>query len=254
MWLAAFVSILLSSVAFGQMYGDPGLVRPDTTKKDTTAAIIPEEAAPETSAESSSLELAKRWIHRLLTRGVLNTNHIGAFAEYQLTDWSPTAGSMGPVRLNLKVVYLGPASFMEQDAEWVQATVSVFGESDRRIAFDFVLPSDKEHSLPLRTLAKEEEQPLREISFAASSGGLDYDAIDSPRDIGEEVVELSHGKYLCHHFRGSGDNGELVDLFLSSEVKPYGIVVMGYGDEGLTLVRKGADATPLLDVPPPPSR
>jgi hypothetical protein len=236
------------------MYGDPGIARPDTTKRDTTEVVVPEEAAPETAAEPSSFESAKLWVRRVLERGVLNTNHIGGFAEYQLTDWSLVSGSMGPVRLNLKVVYLGPASFMEQDAEWVQATVLVFGESDRRIAFDFVLPSDKEHSLPLRTLAQEEGAPLREISFAASPGGLDYDAIDSPRDIGEELVELSHGKYLCHHFRGSGENGELVDLFLSSEVKPYGIVVMGYGDEGLTLVRKGADATPLLDVPPPPSR
>jgi len=254
MFLAAFVSILLSSAAFGQMYGEPGLVRPDTTKRDTTAAIVIEEAASETSAEPSSFESAKLWMRRLLVRGVLNTNHIGGFAEYQLTDWSSAAGSMGPIRLNMKVVYLGSTLFNGQDAEWVQAVVRVFGESDKRIAFDFVLPSNKERSLPLRALVKGESEPLREISFAASSSGLDYDAMDSPRDMGEAVVELSHGKYLCHHFRGSGDNGELVDLFLSSEVKPYGVVVMGYGSEGLTLVRKGADATPLLEVPPPPSR
>lgn len=252
MWLAAIISLVLSSVAFGQMYGDPGLVRPDTSKKDTTAATVLEEPVPTTAGEHSPFELARRWIRRVMVRSVLNTNHIGGFAEYQLTEWSPAAGSMGPIRLNMKIVYLGSVVFTGQDAEWVQAVVRVLGESDRQITFDFVLPSDKQHRLPLRALVKEEGEPLREISFAASSSGLDYDAIDSPRDSGEELVELSHGKYLCHHFRGSGENGEPVDLFLSSEVKPYGVVVMGYGDEGLTLVRKGADATPLLEVPPPP--
>jgi len=143
---------------------------------------------------------------------------------------------------------------MGQDAEWVQASVRVFGEQDTRILFDFLFPSRNKREAPLRTLVKEEGQPLREVSFALPAGTPDYDAMDNPRDIGEKLVELSHGKYLCRHFRGSGDGGAEVHLFLSAEVNPYGIVVMGYGDEGLTLIRKGSDATPLLDIPLPPSR
>jgi hypothetical protein len=251
LWLAAIISILFSSTAFAQMYGDPALVRPDTAKHDTAAAVIPQEIAPETQAATLPFDLAKLWIRRVLLRGVLNTNQIGGLAEYQLTDWSPESGSMGPIKLSMKVVYLGSADFNGQDAEWVQAVVMVFGETDKRIAFDFVLPTDKQRSLPLRALAKEDDAPLREISFAVSSNSLDYDATDNPSDMSEEVVELSHGKYLCHHFRGSGANGEPVDLFLSSEVKPFGIVVMGYGNQGLTLIRKGADATPLLEIPTP---
>ncbi|MFH1010382.1 MAG: hypothetical protein V1784_04005 [bacterium] len=252
--LALLFCLCIASAACGQMYGDPSLVRPDTSLSDTAEAIILEEAVPETLAGPSAFEQAKLWTRRLLLRGVLNTNHIGAFAEYQLTDWSLVSGSMGPVRLNLKVVYLGSASFMGQEAEWVQASVRVFGETDTRILFDFLFPSRDKREAPLRTLVKEEGQSLREISLALPAGAPDYDAMDNPRDIGEKLIELSHGKYSCRHFRGAGDNGAEVHLFLSPEVNPYGVVVMGYGDEGLTLIRKGADATPLLDVPPPPTR
>lgn len=254
--LTVFVIILVffSGVAFGQMYGDPSLVRPDTAKQDTVQAIILEEAVPEVAPGPPAADLAKRWTRRLLLRGVLNTNHIGAFAEYQLTDWSLATGSGGPIRAYLKVVYLGPIIFLGEDAEWVQVSVRVLGEVDKRVAFDFLLPTSAEQFLPLRTLVREEGQALREISFALPAGRADYDALDNPRDVGEETVELSHGKYYCGHFRGSGEDGAPVDLFLSPEVSPYGIVVMGYGDEGLTLIRKGADATPLFDVPPPPSR
>jgi hypothetical protein len=246
--------LLVTGTAFGQMYGDPGLARPDTSKQDTTQAPILEEAPPETVATTSPYNLAKLWTRRLLLRGVLNTNHIGAYAEYQMTDWSLAGGSMGPVELNLKVVYLGPVSFMGQDADWVQVSALVLGETDTKIIFDFLLPSGDKHEGPLRSLAEEEGHPVREISFALPAGAPDYDALDNPRDIGEKLVELSHGKYPCRHFVGSGDNGEQVDLFLSPQVDPYGIVVMGYGDQGLTLTGKGSDATPLLDVPPPPSR
>ena len=242
----------LSAAAFGQMYGDPSLARPDTTKQDTVQAIILEEAAPEIPPGPSALDLAKLWTRRLLFRGVLNTNHIGAFAEYQLTNWSHATGSAGPIQFYLKVVYLGPVIFLGQDAEWVQASVRVLGEADERVLFDFLLPVAGKRGLPLRVLLKEGSEPLREISFALPAGSADYDALDNPRDVGEELIELSHGKYYCSHFRGSGDNGAEVHLFLSPEVNPYGVVVMGYGAAGITLIRKGADATPLLEVPPPP--
>jgi hypothetical protein len=244
--------IMISSAAWAQMYGDPSLVKPDTMKQDTIQPIIVEEAPPEVTPGPPAVDLAKLWIRRLMLRGVLNTNHIGAFAEYQLTKWSLLTGSAGPIRAYLKIVYLGPTMLLGEDVEWVQATARILGAVDKRVAFDFLVSADDTQALPLRTLMKEDGGALREISLALPQGTPDYDALDNPRDIREETVELSHGKYFCGHFRGSGDDGARVDLYLSPEVNPYGIVVMGYGDEGLTLIRKGADATPLLDVPPPP--
>ncbi len=245
---------LLTATAFAQMYGDPSPIRPDTTKQDTLQENIPQEIVIEPALADESLDWAKLWARRLLLRGILNTNIIGAWAEYQLTDWSLVRGSHGPIKLYLKIVYLGPILFLGEDAEWVQASVRVLDKMDKRLKFDFILPSSEGSALPVRALVKQEGEELREISFALDTKHVDYDALDNPRYVEEKIVELSHGKYTCGHFRGSGDDGARVELFLSPDVSPYGVVVMGYGTQGLTLIHKDTDATPLLDVPPPPSR
>ncbi|MBU1935922.1 hypothetical protein KKG05_00855 [bacterium] len=245
---------LLTSVAFAQMYGDPSPIRPDTTKQDTLQESTTQEAIIEPPPKDESLEWSKLWARRLMLRGILNTNIIGAWTEYQLTDWSPERGSQGPIKLYLTVVYLGPILFLGEDAEWVQASVRVLDKMDKRLQFDLILPASEGSALPVRALVKEQGKDLREISFALDTKHVDYDALDNPRYVEEKVIELSHGKYTCGHFTGSGDNGARVELFLSPDVSPYGVVVMGYGTQGLTLIHKGTDVTPLLDVPPPPSR
>jgi hypothetical protein len=41
-------------------------------------------------------------------------------------------------------------------------------------------------------------------------------------------------------------------MYRDGDVKPLGLVRLGYGDEALTLIDHGSDARPRFYVPPPP--
>ncbi len=43
-------------------------------------------------------------------------------------------------------------------------------------------------------------------------------------------------------------------MYRNADVKPLGLVRLGYGDQALTLTDHGSDARPRFYVPPPPRR
>jgi len=109
----------------------------DTIITDTLEVVEPEGQLDtnyvrpaRTDADPDAMVVAKAnlWIRRLLFRGWLDTSHIGAFARYQLTSWSPGIGSYGPIDARITVYYLGPTAWLGNDAEWLQVAVQTLNE------------------------------------------------------------------------------------------------------------------------------
>jgi hypothetical protein len=238
----------------------------DTTQADTGNVLksklqddndIPAEDETPTAAsaqKSSGIEAtANEWLKRMLYRGELNATEIGAYAEYQLTAWDEKVGSYGPVEARLTVSYLGSSEWMGRDAEWLQAVFQTVDAEPTTVEYDLIVPSSSQIKHVDRALYRVNDGDLKELSFAAEPGQVDYDAADNPVEEGVEQIRLYTGTYDVEKFRGSGATAAKVLIYRSKDVPPLGIVRLGYGDEGLTLTDTGSDATPRLDVPPPPS-
>jgi hypothetical protein len=205
-------------------------------------------------ANENLLKQSNTWLRRLLFRGWLDTSHIGAFMSYQLTAWSPSIGSYGPVEARVTIYYLGPTEWMGKDAEWLQAAVQMLSEESRLVEYDLIVPSRSKITEIYRLLYRVDRGEVKSGSLDLPATVMDYDKLDDPIDEGLEDLEFYSGIYQTHLYHGSGSNGAEVYIYRADKMPPLGIVALGYGDEGLTYTSSGSDASPRFYVPPPPGR
>jgi hypothetical protein len=199
-------------------------------------------------------KFADTWLRRLLFRGWLDTSHIGAFAEYQLTDWSEVGGSEGPVDARITIQYLGSTYWLGKDAEWLQATVKVIDTDETIIDYDLIVPATQKITELNRVLYRIDRGDIQTGNFTLPETEVDYDKIDQPRVIDEKEIRLFAGTFESEVYAGSGTNGAIVYSYRTKSLPPLGIVILGYGDKGLTLRNTGSNATPRMNIPPPPER
>lgn len=216
---------------------------------DTLQAQPP---APGKSPEQLALEQGNVWLRRLLFRSQPDYTVVGAYARYQLTDWSENLGSHGSVKAKLAVYYLGSSSWLGEDAEWLQAVYQTTDAEPIRIEYDIIVPSARKIPEVFRLLYRIDRGEINTASLALPEGMFDYETGDFPREEGMELVELYSGKYQTRRLRGSGVNGAEVLIYIGDDLPPLGIVRLGYGGEGLTVTGTGVELTPRFDVPPPP--
>ena len=203
---------------------------------------------------AAQLQLANSWVRRLLFRGWLDTSHIGAFARYQLTAWSQGIGSYGPIEARITAYYLGQTEWMGNDAEWLQFAVQTMDEEPILIEYDLIVPSKQKVDEIYRALYRVDRDEVKAVDLNLPENVLDYDKSDQPSEEGLEDLEFYSGIFETEVFHGSGTNGADVYIYRADKMPPFGIVVLGYGDEGLTFTSSGNDASPRFYVPPPPSR
>lgn len=224
---------------------------------DTTVAPRPtlQTEAPQPTGPSPEVVLgqANAWLRRVLFRGTLDATHIGAYAQYQVTPWREDIGSYGAVLARLTVYYLGSTEWLGRDAEWLQAVYRTMDEEPTTIEYDIIVSSSSKIEEVKRLLYRIDHGEIHSESIAVPQGQLDYDVMDQPVSMGDEEVELYSGKFQSEKLRGSGFNGATVVLYRVQSLPPLGIVVLGYGEQGLTYTGGGSDATPRMNVPPPPS-
>ena len=222
--------------------------------EDTMSVQVPAEIAPSDVSTAAAVKRANTWLRRLLYRGVLDVTHIGAYAEYQLTSWSESTGSYGPVDARLTVSYLGSTRWLGADAEWLQAVYRAVDEEAVVIEYDVIVPSSSTIDDIHRVVYRVDRGEIKAADFSISASEVDYDRSDRPVSEGAEALKLYTGTYLTEKLRGSGTDGAEVVIYRVADLPPLGIVRLGYGEEGLTFVAGGDDAVPRMNVPPPPSR
>lgn len=203
---------------------------------------------------AAQIRLADMWVRRLLFRGWLDTSHIGAFARYQLTSWSQGIGSYGPIEARITVYYLGSTEWMGKDAEWLQVAVQTINDEPILIEYDLIVPSKPKVDEVYRVLYRVDRDEVKTGSFNLPENIVDYDQLDMPSAEGTEDLEFYSGIYQTEVFHGSGTNGADVYIYRAEKLPPLGIVVLGYGNEGLTFTSSGSDAAPRFYSPPPPSK
>jgi hypothetical protein len=215
-------------------------------------------AADEDKPKQTSIDevrtLANQWVRRLLFRGWLDTSHIGAWAEYQITGWNENTGSFGPVEARITVYYLGSTVWLGKDAEWVQVSFHNMDEEETQIDYDLILPAREKIDEVYRALYRIDQNEIQTTTFVLPEGEMDYDKEDQPHDAGDREIKLYVGTFETQIYAGSGTNGAVVYTFRSHELPPLGVVVLGYGGKALTVTSRGASAKPRMNVPPPPER
>jgi hypothetical protein len=202
---------------------------------------------------SAVLSRVNTWVRRLLYRGWLDTSHIGVYARYQLTSWSPGIGSFGPIEAQITVYYLGSTEWMGKDAEWLQVAVQMMEEEPLLVEYDLIVPSKQKVDEIYRVLYRVDRGEVKTANLSLPETIMDYDRVDEPTQEGLEDLEFYSGIFQTEVFRGSGTDGADVYIYRAQKMPPLGIVVLGYGDEGLTFMSSGSDATPRFYVPAPPS-
>jgi hypothetical protein len=243
------------------MAADSDSVKVDSAKTDTLngEAVEPveqENVLPSNAGQSGEDALyneAFTWLKRLLFRGSFDARNIGAYARYQLTAWNEALGSNGPILGRIGIYYLGSSEWMGRDAEWLQAVYDAAGQEPSRVEFDLIVPTASPIREIYRIIYRIDEGEMKTTSLpAAKQEELDYESADRPESEGPDDIKLYSGTYETEKFRGVGANGAVVVINRSKTVPPLGIVRLGYGDFGLTLIDKGLDAAARFDVPPPP--
>jgi hypothetical protein len=232
-------------------------IKADTIKAKTKEAAEGEEGGGEQEGATKpnfaagNVEKAHEWLRRLLFRGWLNTTQIGAYSQYQLTEWSETTGSVGPVLARIFVVYLGTSSWLGKNAEWLQLVFQSMDEEPVKVEYDILLPPSIRITEVYRVLFRVDGGELKPLVLNLPPDQLDYDRVDVPVSTGEENLELYSGTYKTEKFAGSGTNGSMVTIY-KGDLQPLGIVRMGYGNQGLTVMSHGSNPEPRFNVPPPP--
>jgi hypothetical protein len=247
----------------------------DTTKADTTKPqadttkpvkqledeeTSPESNAPETEAPAPTaaneatalLADANKWVRRLLFRGTLDATTIGAYARYQITDWTDGVGSVGPVLGRVTIYYLGSSVWEGKDAEWLQAMYESQGDVSGMVEYDLLVPSTSDIKDIYRALYRIDQGELHATTLGAGPNELDYDKADKPEPEGAVDIKLYSGSYQTEKFHGSGFDGANVEIYRTATIPPMGIVRLVYGDQALTYMAGGNDAAPRFDTPPPP--
>ncbi|MFZ5432657.1 MAG: hypothetical protein ACOZB3_02675 [Calditrichota bacterium] len=256
-WTLLSISLFLLSAPHG-VWGQYILPQ-DTARIDTTQKVeqpVQEESlAPETIVPPMSvLEDANTWLRRALFRGTLDATHIGAYAQYQITAWREGIGSYGPVLARLTIYYLGSSEWKGRDAEWLQAVYRTMDDVPTTVEYDLIVPSSSKIDEINRLLYRVDHDEIHSTSLAVKEGQLDYDIADQPVLVSEETVHLYADTFNTEKYRGSGFNGAEVVLYKVDKLPPLGFVMMGYGERGMVYTGGGSDATPRMNVPPPPSR
>ena len=209
-------------------------------------------AGEQTTPTENVLEQANTWLRRLLFRGELNSSHIGAYAQYQLTAWREGIGSHGPVLAQLTVYALGPTEYLGEDAEWLQAVYRTMDGEPTVVEYDLTVPPVSKVEKVFRLLCRVDHGETHSTSLAIPEGQVDYDIADRTIPISEEEMRLYSGTYRTRVLRGSGFNGAPVVIYKTDELPPFGVVILGYGEQGLTYIGGGRDGAPVFSVPPPP--
>jgi hypothetical protein len=200
-------------------------------------------------------QMADTWVRHLLLRGWLVTSHIGAYSTYQLTGWNRGGGSYGPVEARISVYYLGTTEWMGKDAEWIQVIFRYLGEMETTIDYDFIVTVSADHITEFnRVLYRIDQDEILTGNFNLPEDVTDYDQKDDPHEVDEEQIRLYVGSFDTKIYAGSGAGAAAVYAYRATDLAPLQLVILGYGDKGLTLTSMGADARPRMSVPPPPSR
>ncbi len=214
----------------------------------------PDSALLEVQRIQSAVHLATTWVRRLLLRGWMNPTTIGAYATYSLTSWSEGTGSYGPVEARVTMHYLGPAEWLNKEAETLQAAVQFMDAEQTLIEYDFVLPATQRVTEIYRALYRVDRGDVLPTKLELDPGQLDYDAVDKPVTAGRRIMKVYAGEFDTEMYRGSGTDGSEVIIFRSAAVPPLEILVLGYGNEGLTYSSGGNNPTPRFKTTLPPSR
>jgi hypothetical protein len=221
---------------------------------DTAGRAASRLPADQQSVEQRAVANAQDWVHLLLFRGWLNPTLIGGYATYQLTAWGEGTGSYGPVDGKLTIQYLGSTEWLGHDAEWLQAAYYTMESEPELIEFDLIVPAMQRITEVYRAYCRIDRGDLQPVSFAVTAGQTDLEASDVLVESGPKSVRIYAGSFDCTAYRGTGEVGADVIVYRSASVSPLEVVVLGYGDEGLTYSSGGAEVTPRFKSPPPPPR
>jgi hypothetical protein len=233
---------------------DTAKIKADTAagEKEPSVEAPADQEAPKPSP-TAAVDEAHRWLRRLLYRGRLDATHIGAYAQYQLSNWSEAAGPYGPVQALLTVYYLGSSEWMGRDAEWLQAVYRTMDAEPMIVEYDLLVPSATRIREVYRVLYRVDGGEIKTANFNAPLGQLDYDVADVPIAEGPEELKLYSGTYPTEKYRGSGSDGAEVVISQCDRILPLCLLRLGYGDQALAYTLGGSDATARFNVPPPPS-
>jgi hypothetical protein len=224
------------STAKGDSTAHPAAKKPAEQTEDPVAE------APPRMTDKQLLDMAGRWIQRMLYRGALDTKVIGAHATYQLTAWSEAGGSYGPVEARITVSYLGTISHQGKEAEWLQAIYQTMNDEQAVVEFDLTVAAAPDIKEIQRVFYRVDGGSVLPVSFSELYGAQNADSVDHAVDEGPDQVRLYAGTFEADKFRGVGDNGSDVVIYRAANVPPLGIVRMGYGDQGLTYISGGNNA------------
>lgn len=236
-----------------------GLIVPDTVDVLEEAPVLdtnyvkPAPSSGPGEPHAASIKRATAWVRHLLYRGWLDTSHIGAYARYQLTAWSHATGSYGPIDAQVTVYYLGPTEWMGKDAEWLQIAMQTMDEDPVLLEYDVLVPSKQKVDEVYRVLYRVDRGAVKPGSLAVPESEVDYDRQDDPISEGLGDLEFHSGIFQAEVFHGAGNDGSDVYIYRADKMPPLSIVALGYGEEGLTFVSSGSDASPRFYVPPPPA-
>ena len=154
----------------------------------------------------------------------------------------------------ITIQYLGSLTWLGKDAEWLQASVRVLDEEETNIDYDLIVPSAEKVTDIYRVLYRIDRGNIQTGSFVLPETVVDYDKIDQPQELDPKEIRLFAGTYETKVFSGSGSYGANVYIYRAQPLPPLGIVILGYGNYGLTLKKTGSNAAPRMNIPPPPQK
>ena len=172
--------------------------------------------------------------------------------------WQPMVGSGAVYRVEAKdhdratwqIAVVGKQS---DDAYWLETSEPV--EGGESITKYLVGPQGIE-----QMVTKTPWQPAMQIpKTRVPTDALPVTDLEAAGTLlGEETIELPAGSFACRHYRVIED-GQPVDVWISMDVAPYGLVKWASRDTAITLQRVIAQATTQVteaarpsDVPMPP--
>ena len=172
--------------------------------------------------------------------------------------WQPVVGSGAVYRVEAKdheratwqIAVVGKQS---DDAYWLETSEPVQGGES--ITKYLVGPKGIEQMVKKTPWQPAMQMPKSSVP-ADALPGTDLDA--AGKLLGEETIELPAGSFSCRHYRLIED-GQPVDVWISMDVAPYGLVKWAASDTAITLQRVIAQAATQVteqaqpsDVPMPP--
>ena len=162
---------------------------------------------------------------------------VGGWAEYQMIR-------KGDQPTKMKIAIVGK----EGDAYWYESIMEIKREG-KVISKMLVSGSPDDTKNVKRMVVKSGDQPAMEMPVQMMPSSADQGQKGKLTDKGTETIKVPAGTFKTRHMQYQ-DGPDIVDIWVSKDISPYGIVKSQSKDFEMVLLGNGTGATTLITETP----